>query len=88
MTRESPFCKRDEIADSLTHLSRASWRDVGSSFRIFSGKNDGLTRDLREGVRGVFQENEADHDVLVLGGVQVVVELVGGKPELRLESER
>src|SRR5208282_4731369 len=23
MTRESPFCKRDEIADSLTHLSRA-----------------------------------------------------------------
>src|SRR5271157_1062405 len=33
MTRESPFCKRDEIADSPTHLSRASWRDVGSSFR-------------------------------------------------------
>src|SRR5271157_1842300 len=23
MTRESPFCKRDEIADSPTHLSRA-----------------------------------------------------------------
>ena len=33
---------------------------------------------LLEGVRGVFQENEAEHDVLVLGGVQVVAELVGG----------
>src|SRR5208337_4314155 len=32
MTRESPFCNRDEIADSATHLSRASWRDVSSSF--------------------------------------------------------
>src|SRR5208337_36479 len=32
MTRESPFCKRDEIADSPTHLSRASWRDVSSFF--------------------------------------------------------
>src|SRR5271157_3249852 len=53
MTRESPFCKRDEIADSPTHLSRASWRDVSTSFRvircrfIFSGENDELTPDFR-----------------------------------------
>src|SRR5208337_4772070 len=42
MTRESPFCKRDEIADSPTHLSRAF---LARCRFIFSGKNDELTPD-------------------------------------------
>ncbi len=42
---------------------------------------------LLEGVGDVFEEDEAEDDVLVLGGVHVVAELVGGQPELRLESE-
>src|SRR5271157_4378021 len=44
MTRESPFCKRDEIADSPTHLSRAF---LARCRYIFSGKNDEPTPDFR-----------------------------------------
>ena len=40
-----------------------------------------------EGVGDVLQEDQAEDDVLVLGGVHVVAESVGGLPELRLEAE-
>jgi hypothetical protein len=43
MTRESPFCKRDEIADSPTHLSRAF---LARCQFVFSGKNNELTPDF------------------------------------------
>ena len=40
-----------------------------------------------EGVADVLEEDQAQDDVLVLGGVHVVAEGVGGLPELRLEAE-
>ena len=41
-----------------------------------------------EGVGDVLEEDEAEHDVLVLGGVHVVAQRVGGGPQLRLEPDR
>ncbi len=40
-----------------------------------------------EGVGDVLQEDEAEHDVLVLGRVHVVTQRVGGGPQLGLEAE-
>src|SRR5205823_3826568 len=40
-----------------------------------------------EGVGDVLEEDEAEDDVLVLGGVHRAAELVGGEPELLLEAE-
>jgi hypothetical protein len=40
-----------------------------------------------EAVGDVFEENEAEDDVLVFRRVHVVAELVGGEPELGLEAE-
>jgi hypothetical protein len=40
-----------------------------------------------EGVGDVFQENQTEHDVLVLGGVHVGAQRVGGTPELGFETE-
>ena len=42
---------------------------------------------LLEGVGDVLQEDQPEHDVLVLGGVHVAAELVGRRPELLLEAE-
>ena len=42
---------------------------------------------LLEGVGDVLEEDQAEDDVLVLGRVHVVAELVGRQPELRLEAE-
>jgi hypothetical protein len=42
---------------------------------------------LLEGVGNVFEEDEAEDDVLVVGGVHVAAELVGGLPEGLLEAE-
>ena len=42
---------------------------------------------LLEGVGDVFEEDEAEDDVLVLSRIHVVAELVGGEPELGLEAE-
>ncbi len=40
-----------------------------------------------EGVGDVLEEDQAEDDVLVLGGVHVVAQRVGGGPELRLEAD-
>ncbi len=40
-----------------------------------------------EGVGDVFEEDEAEDDVLVFRRVHVVAQLVGGEPELGLEAE-
>jgi len=40
-----------------------------------------------EGVGDVFEEDEAEDDVLVFRRVHVVAELVGGEPELGFEAE-
>jgi hypothetical protein len=42
---------------------------------------------LLEGVGDVLEEDQAEDDVLVLGGVHVIAELVGGGPQGRLEPE-
>ena len=42
---------------------------------------------LLEGVGDVLQEDQTEHDVLVLGGVHVVPQLIGGGPERGLEPE-
>ena len=41
---------------------------------------------LRKAVRDVLQEDEAQHDMLVVGGVQMATQLVGGGPELGFEA--
>ena len=40
-----------------------------------------------EGVGDVFEEDQAEDDVLVFRRVHVVAELVGGEPELGFEAE-
>jgi hypothetical protein len=40
-----------------------------------------------EGVGDVLEEDEAEHDVLVLGRVHAAAQGVGGLPELGLEAE-
>ena len=40
-----------------------------------------------EGVRDVFEEDEAEHYVLIFRRVHVVAQLVGRQPELGLEAE-
>src|SRR4030067_2254830 len=52
---------------------------------LFMGDQPGAM--LLKGVRNVLQEDEAQDDVLVLGGVHVVAELVRRLPELGLEAE-
>ena len=42
---------------------------------------------LLEGVGDVLEEDEAEHDVLVLGGVHVGAQRVGGLPQLALKAE-
>lgn len=46
-----------------------------------------LLMPLLEGVGDVFQKDQPEHDVLVLGRLHVVAQLVGGEPELGLEAE-
>ncbi len=41
-----------------------------------------------EGVGDVFEEDEAEDDVLVFGSVHVALELFGSGPECRLEAKR
>ncbi len=42
---------------------------------------------LLEGVGDVLEEDQAEDDMLVLGGVHVVAQLVGGRPERGLEAK-
>jgi len=42
---------------------------------------------FQKGVGNVLQENEAEDDVFVFGGVHITAQLVGGGPQLVLESE-
>ena len=42
---------------------------------------------LLESVGDVFQKDPPEHDVLVLGGIHVVAELVGGQSELGLKAK-
>ena len=46
-----------------------------------------LLMPLFEGVGDVLEEDQPQHDVLVLGRIHVVAELVSGQPELGLEAE-
>ena len=40
-----------------------------------------------ERVRDVFEKNQAEHDVLVLGRIHVAAEFVGSEPELGFEAD-
>ena len=40
-----------------------------------------------EGVRDVLEEDQAERDVLVVGRLEVLAQLVGGEEQLRLEAE-
>jgi hypothetical protein len=51
----------------------------------FAGEEFGAV--FLEGIGDVFEEDEAEDDVLVLRRVHVIAELVGGEPELGLEAE-
>jgi hypothetical protein len=42
---------------------------------------------LFEGIRDVFEEDQPEDDVLVLGCVHVAAQRVGGLPELVFETE-
>ncbi len=42
---------------------------------------------LEEGVGDVLQEDQAEDDMLVLGGVHVAAQLLGGLPEAVFEAE-
>jgi len=53
-------------------------------FALFGGK---LRVNLGEGVGNVLEEDEPEYDMLVLGRVQVVAELVRRQPERLLEAQ-
>lgn len=40
-----------------------------------------------EGVGDVFEEDEAEDDVFVLGGVHIIAEFIGGEPEFGFEAD-
>jgi hypothetical protein len=42
---------------------------------------------LLEGIRDVFQEDQAENDVLIFGGIEVAAELVGGGPKGGFKAE-
>ncbi len=58
---------------------------IGACVVAFAG--DELGAHFLEGVGDVFEEDEAEDDVLVFRRVHVVAQLVGGEPELGLEAE-
>ena len=58
---------------------------IGAGVVAFAGDELGVL--LLEGVGDVLEEDQAEDDVLVLGRVHVVAQLVGGEPELGLEAE-
>lgn len=58
---------------------------IGASVIAHSGEESGVVS--LESVGDVFEEDQAEDDVLVFRRVHVVAELVGGEPELRLETE-
>ena len=53
---------------------------VRSRVLTFSGSKPGIH--IFERIRDVLKENQAEHHMLVLGGVDVLAQLVGGFPEL------
>ncbi len=58
--------------------------DEEVAVRVLQHRLD-LRLPLGEGVRDVFEEDQAEHGVLVNGGVEVGPQLVGGGPELLVE---
>jgi hypothetical protein len=59
--------------------------NVGSLVVALTGEEFGAV--FLEGIGDVFEEDEAEDDVLVFRRVHVVAELVGGEPEFGLEAE-
>ena len=62
-------------------------RVFGIGARVVALAGDELGAVFLEGVGDVFEEDEAEDDVLVFRRVHVVAQLVGGEPELGLEAE-
>ena len=58
---------------------------VGPGVVALAGEELGAV--FLEGVGDVFEEDEAEDDVLVFGRVHVGAELIGGEPELLLEAD-
>ena len=58
---------------------------IGAGVVALAGEQLGAV--FLEGVGDVFEEDQAEDDVLVFRRVHVVAELVGGEPELGLEAE-
>ena len=58
---------------------------LGAFELAFPGHQLGMV--LGEGLGDVLEEDQAEDDVLVLGGVHVVTELVGGEPEFGFEAD-
>ena len=54
---------------------------------VFALSGDELGMVLLEAVGDVLQKDEAEDDVLVLGRVHVVAELIGGEPQFPLEAD-
>ncbi len=64
----------------------SSWSS-GFGAGVVAFARDELGVVLLEGVGDVFEEDQAEDDVLVFRRVHVVAELVGGEPELGFEAE-
>ena len=58
---------------------------IGAGVVALAGEELGAV--FLEGVGDVFEEDEAEDDVLIFRRVHVVAELVGGEPELGLEAD-
>ena len=58
---------------------------IGAGVVAFAGEQRRVV--FLEGVGDVFEEDEAEDDVLVFGRVHVGAQLVGGEPELGFEAE-
>jgi len=58
---------------------------IGSGVVALAGEELGAV--FLEGVGDVFEEDEAEDDVLVFRRVHVVAELIGSEPELGLEAD-
>ena len=79
-------CRCDQRASFGTQNTFSARYSSGSS--AAAGSSASKRSALRlEGVRDVLEEDQAERDVLVVGRLQVLAQLVGGKKHLGLEAE-
>ena len=79
-------CRCDQRASFGTQKTFSARYSSGSSAAAASSASS-AARFASKALRDVLEEDQAERDVLVVGRLKVLAQLVGGKEQLRLEAE-